>query len=330
MIGCAIALWCLGADKAGRERLIADLEMALLRAEATNADLREKLDRALRPRDRAEAKPSASAWQPSAVAAASDADFQKGSPRFQPPVGALRLTGLLSPELVQSETDAKRSPAVITDAPLETGRDPHSMAEIGRRALGEFRRVLSSTGLNIERLFPQLGPERAEGGPFVPPPAANQSYEISQARLEAMRSLIRSLPLAVPLQYYQLESRFGPRRDPFNRRLSFHTGIDLSAPYMAPVYATAGGVVTYAGYRSEYGKVVEIDHGNGISTLYGHLHRSIVSVGQRVVEHDQIGFLGSTGRSSGPHVHYEILVNDEPQDPEKFIELGHVIPAAER
>ena len=95
---------------------------------------------------------------------------------------------------------------------------------------------------------------------------------------------------------------------------------------MSPVYATAGGIVTYAGYRGDYGKAVEIDHGNGIATVYGHLHRYIVSAGQRVSEHAQIGFLGSTGRSSGPHVHYEIRVNDEPQDPEKFIGLARVIP----
>jgi murein DD-endopeptidase MepM/ murein hydrolase activator NlpD len=107
-------------------------------------------------------------------------------------------------------------------------------------------------------------------------------------------------------------------------------GIDLSAPYVSPVHATAAGTVTYAGNRSDYGKVVEIDHGNGIATLYAHLHRYIVSVGQRVAEHEQIGFLGSSGRSSGPHVHYEVLVNNEPQDPEKFIGLARVIPAAER
>jgi len=141
---------------------------------------------------------------------------------------------------------------------------------------------------------------------------------------------MKSLPLSVPLDYYQLESRFGPRRDPFNRRSAFHTGIDLSAPYMSPVHATAAGTVTYAGYYSDYGKVVEIDHGNGIATLYAHLHRYIVSVGQRVAEHEQVGFLGSSGRSSGPHVHYEVRVNDEPQDPEKFIGLARVIPAAER
>src|SRR5208282_6171530 len=110
--------------------------------------------------------------------------------------------------------------------------------------------------------------------------------------------------------------------DPFNRRPSFHTGLDLSAPYMSPIYATAPGIVTYAGYRGGYGRVVEIDHGNGISTIYGHMYRYMVSVGQRVAQHAQIGSLGSTGRSSGPHVHYEILVNGEPQDPERFIALA--------
>jgi len=136
--------------------------------------------------------------------------------------------------------------------------------------------------------------------------------------------------LPVPLVYCQVGSRFGPRDDPFNRRSSFRTGIDLPAPYMARVHATAGGSVTYGDYRSDYGQLLEIDHGNGIATVYGHLHRYIVSVGQRVAEHEQIGLLGSSGRSSGPHVHYEILVNGEPQDPEKFIGLARIIPAADR
>src|SRR5262249_45306295 len=126
------------------------------------------------------------------------------------------------------------------------------------------------------------------------------------------------------------ESRFGPRRDPFNHRASFHTGIDLSASYLSPVFATAAGTVTFAGYRADYGKVVEISHGNGIATVYGHLHRCLVSVGQSVTEHTQIGLLGSSGRSSGPHVHYEVLVNDEPQDPEKFFWLARVMPAADK
>ena len=221
--------------------------------------------------------------------------------------------------------------AVISDAPPEPEDRSRSLAQLTRQAVAEAKRLLASTGLNVDRLFPQLGQDRGGlGGPFIAPPKASQPGGVIPEKMEELRSLIRSLPLSVPLDYYQLESRFGPRRDPFNRRLAFHTGIDLSAPYMSPVHATGEGTVTYTGYRSDYGKVVEIDHGNGIATLYGHLHRSIVSVGQRVAEHEEIGLLGSSGRSSGPHVHYEVLVNNEPQDPEKFIGLARVIPAANR
>ena len=134
----------------------------------------------------------------------------------------------------------------------------------------------------------------------------------------------------MPLEHYQVASRFDPRRDPFNRRLAVHAGLDLDAAYMSPVYATAPGIVIYAGYRGAYAKVVEIDHGNGIATLYGHMHRYTVSVGQRVEAHTQIGLVGSTGRASGPHVRYEVIMNGQPQDPEKFIELAHLVPTAQK
>ena len=338
LVAIAAALCCLSFDRIGRERLIANKEAAVIRAETANADLQEELagldaamkklqqvsadrDKAVSERDRLRAR----------LAELGEKQTQREIQHPQGQTGPYRLTGLITSELAQAEGGAAQPMMLITDAPPEADREARSVAEMGRRAVAEFRRLLASTGLNIERLFPQFDPRRAQGGPFVPPPKADQADGINQGQLEAMRSLMRSLPLAVPLDQYQLESRFGPRRDPFNRRPSFHTGIDLSAPYMSPVYATAGGVVTYTGWRTEYGKVVEIAHGNGIVTLYGHLHRPIVSVGQRVAEHTQIGYLGSTGRSSGPHVHYEILVNDEPQDPEKFIGLARVIPvAAER
>ena len=88
--------------------------------------------------------------------------------------------------------------------------------------------------------------------------------------------------------------------------------------------------MSYSGYRADYGKIVEIDHGNGLATRYGHLHRAAVSVGQRVAAQTQIGFLGSTGRATGPHVHYEVVVNGEPQDPEKFLGLARVVAAVQR
>ncbi|MBV9203426.1 MAG: M23 family metallopeptidase [Alphaproteobacteria bacterium] len=246
------------------------------------------------------------------------------------PSALRRLAGLIETDFAEPDAALSQPEALKSDGPPEPEPQSRNLAELTRQAVAEAKRLLASTGLNVDRLFPQLGHDHGgRGGPFVAPPKGSRPDEESPAKMEELRSLMRSLPLLVPLDYYQLESRFGPRRDPFNHRLAFHTGIDLSAPYMSPVHATAAGTVSFAGYRSDYGKVVEIDHGNGIATVYGHLHRFIVSVGQRVAERELIGLLGSSGRSSGPHVHYEILVNYEPQDPEKFIGLARLIPAAE-
>ncbi|MGE3784167.1 MAG: M23 family metallopeptidase, partial [Alphaproteobacteria bacterium] len=166
------------------------------------------------------------------------------------------------------------------------------------------------------------------GGPYIPNPRGVQPEQLSAERLEALSRMVKSLPVSAPLHSYEIGSRFGVRGDPINGRGALHTGTDLRAPYMSPVYATAAGTVTFSGYRDDYGKIVEIDHGNGLVTRYGHLSRTTVSVGQRVAAQTQIGFLGSTGRATGPHVHYEVVVNGEPQDPEKFMALGRIVPVA--
>ena len=160
---------------------------------------------------------------------------------------------------------------------------------------------------------------RGLGGPYIPNPRGVQPEQLSAEKLEALSRMVKSLPVAAPLHSYEIGSRFGVRGDPMNAHLALHTGTDFRAPYDLPVYATAAGTVTFSGYRADYGKIVEIDHGNGLATRYGHLNRATVSVGQRVAAQTQIGFLGSTGRATGPHVHYEVVVNGEPQDPEKFM-----------
>ena len=115
---------------------------------------------------------------------------------------------------------------------------------------------------------------RAEGGPFAPPKRADRpTGEIAADGLASIRGFPKALTLSTPLEHYQVASRFGPRRDPFNGRAAFHTGLDFDAACMSPVYATAPRIVTYAGYQSAYGKVVEIDHGDGIVTVDGHMHR---------------------------------------------------------
>jgi murein DD-endopeptidase MepM/ murein hydrolase activator NlpD len=139
---------------------------------------------------------------------------------------------------------------------------------------------------------------------------------------EIVQRLLQTLPFTAPLEKFQVESHFGIRTDPFNGRQALHSGVDLSAPYKTPIYNTSPGTVVFAGFQGAYGKMVEIDHGMGITTKYGHLNRITVNEGQKLSKTTQIGLLGSTGRATGPHVHYEVLVNGVPQDPEKFMQAG--------
>jgi murein DD-endopeptidase MepM/ murein hydrolase activator NlpD len=334
VVAFAVAVCFFALARPGYERALADKQAAMVRTETANAglraevaSLRDKLALAARDRRRATADlDRALSDRDRLRARIADLDQKQSQLDF-----AVRTTALIETGPSQWAADPARPEILISDATPEPEDQSRSVADLARQAVAEVRRLLASTGLNVDRLFPQLAQDRGgRGGPFVVPPKADSPDAMTPDKMEELRSLMKSLPLLVPLDYYQLESRFGPRHDPLNHRSSYHTGLDLSAPYMSPVHATAAGIVTYAGYRSDYGKVVEIDHGNGIATLYAHLHRYIVSVGQRVAEHERVGFLGSSGRSSGPHVHYEVRVNDEPQDPEKFIGLARVMPAVER
>lgn len=198
----------------------------------------------------------------------------------------------------------------------------------GPAEVAAVERALRSAGVDLGRVAAQVAAP-AQGGPFVPPPkdGGGDNDALSREKLVALAALGRSLPVTAPLAQYHLGSPFGPRIDPFNHRLGFHTGIDLDAPSSSPVYATAPGTVIYAGWLGAYGETVEIDHGFGIVTLYGHLQRALVAVGEHVAEQAEIGRVGSTGRSTGPHVHYEVRVDGQPQDPEKFLDLARLVPA---
>lgn len=145
--------------------------------------------------------------------------------------------------------------------------------------------------------------------------------------LDALFSALHHVPLATPVHGTQFEitSGFGPRIDPFTHRVGFHPGIDFGGPWGAIIASTAAGVVVWAGPRAGYGNMVEIDHGYGFRTRYGHLSSILVRVGDKVGNGAPIGRLGSTGRSTGPHVHYEVWVADTLRDPARFIGLGHQV-----
>ena len=207
----------------------------------------------------------------------------------------------------------------------------HTLANIGG-----VEKLIDITGLKAERLLSSAGSRPlGQGGPFV---AARQDGEPAgslKANLinldtylgqwDALRGVVSRLPLTVPMDYFQRTSRYGKRRDPIDRKWAMHYGIDLGGIFKSSVYATAPGVVSYVGWKGKFGRLVEINHGAGIKTRFGHLHKILVKKGQKVGFRDKVGLLGSTGRSTGAHLHYEILFGGRPQDPMKFIKAGRYV-----
>ena len=150
---------------------------------------------------------------------------------------------------------------------------------------------------------------------------AARDYADSQALIDASRDM----PLGTPINTGAQSSGFGVRADPFTRRPAYHAGVDFPGGYATPIFATGPGVVSYTGGRSGYGNVVEIDHGHGLKTRYAHLSAIGVSPGQRVGIGQRIAAMGSTGRSTGTHLHYEVWVNGRAQNPGRFLKAGQYV-----
>ncbi len=145
------------------------------------------------------------------------------------------------------------------------------------------------------------------------------SYETLFETLQTQKDRFESIPSISPTKLGYLSSRFGYRRDPFNGERTFHHGIDIAASSGTHVYATAGGKVVYARYNGGYGYTIKIEHGYGFATIYAHLSRMNVQKGQTVRRGDVIAFIGNSGRSTGPHLHYEIRYNNNPVNPIEYI-----------
>jgi murein DD-endopeptidase MepM/ murein hydrolase activator NlpD len=194
-----------------------------------------------------------------------------------------------------------------------------------------IRRVLSELGLDVGKL-PLAGATRSMGGPFVPAKMApeNAGFErqllrISTARghVERLTRALATVPVRKPVPgEIDMTSGFGMRVDPFLHLPAMHTGLDFRGDIGEAIRATATGTVTHTGWSGGYGKMIEIDHGNGLSTRYGHLSSIDVEDGQHVRAGQIIGRMGSTGRSTGPHLHYETRVGGEAVDPQRFLRAG--------
>jgi len=200
-----------------------------------------------------------------------------------------------------------------------------SMAENYDAKARRIRGVLAELGLDLGR---ETG---AVGGPFVPAhPTRDAGFEpqlhriqIARAQIARLTRTLGTIPVRKPIDgEMDLQSGFGVRIDPFLGTPAIHTGLDLHGETGDPVRATAEGTVIAAGWSGGYGRAVDVDHHNGVSTRYAHLSSIDVRVGQSVKSGQIVGKIGSTGRSTGPHLHYETRLKGEPIDPQKFLRAG--------
>ncbi|MCW2336041.1 murein DD-endopeptidase MepM/ murein hydrolase activator NlpD [Sphingobium sp. B2D3A] len=189
--------------------------------------------------------------------------------------------------------------------------------------LAAVEKAIRSFGLDPARMAVR---ERGQGGPFIPVASivADQpelrDIALLLTRLNTMEAALAAIPSGKPTAAPMTTSSYGYRRDPFNGSLAFHGGIDFRGRMGQPILAAAPGTVTFVGTKHGYGNVVEVDHGKGLSTLYAHLSGFNAKPGQKVARGTQIARMGSTGRSTGTHLHFEVHVHGAAVNPRPFLE----------
>ena len=199
---------------------------------------------------------------------------------------------------------ADRRAARAEAAIRKLGLDPRALVRNSdRRAMGGPLEILAtSSNGEIDPRFERLG--------------------LSLARMSALERGLEGIPQVAPAHVKMVTSSFGYRRDPFTGRAAMHSGLDFKGPTGAPIYAAAKGTISFVGRKSGYGNVVEIKHGNGMMTRYAHMSKFRARVGQAVAAGDVIGAIGSTGRSTGPHLHFEVRINDRAVNPRPLLETA--------
>lgn len=210
--------------------------------------------------------------------------------------------------LQSGDAKNKKDASVPADATIEDG-DP-SDGGMGGEDLpvtdAEIDALLDQTRTGFAALDPELEKLR-------------ESLEQTKTDVAKAQAALRKTPTIWPTDNRRITSLFGVRKDPFTGRARFHAGVDIAGSTGDPIYATADGVVVHSERDSAEGNNITIDHGNGIRTRYMHMSKLIAEVGDKVSKGDVIGELGSTGRSTGPHIHYEVLVAGDQSDPIPYL-----------
>ena len=211
----------------------------------------------------------------------------------------------------------------------EQAKAVEAIAEAANSRVDAAVEVIADAGLRVNVPEGSADSQDAVGGPYIPIggaqalAAAMQEADQAFGRIELVKAEAARLPLIRPMPGGDMTSNFGSRRDPFLGSMAFHAGIDFRSPTGTDIRPTAPGVVAFAGWSGGYGNMVEIDHGNGVTTRYGHMSRIIAHVGDQVTRDTVIGEVGSTGRSTGPHLHYETRINGVPLNPINYINAGN-------
>ena len=265
------------------------------------------------------------------------------APAAQPAQYALATVPNVAPTRTEtSKTDTiARIEGALDQVERRQANALQSLETRAERRARRIRAVLADLGLDHARQAPAAATNRGgTGGPLIPipePTGDTTPFERQVFRLQTvirdhdrLNRLVATIPLGRPHDgETELSSGFGPRLDPFLRTWAMHSGIDFRGATGEPARVTASGRVTHASSMGGYGLMVEVDHGNGMSTRYAHLSRIDVSVGDMVRLGQRIGRIGSTGRSTGPHLHYETRINGEAVDPMRFVRAGLRLASAD-
>ena len=222
---------------------------------------------------------------------------------------------------------------VVKDGPLARLEEQQmEQAALIAEAL-DVRYQVTAAELKRLGLTPaKVGSEGGVGGPFEK--AGNATFKTlfnNWKKLDQLQDGVIAIPAEKPVRQAEFTSGFGVRSDPFKGYAAMHAGIDLSGPYGTPIYATADGTVSNAGWNSGgYGNLIKVDHGRGIETRYGHLSQILVHAGDRITRGQLIGRMGSTGRSTGNHLHYEVRIDGRAVNPIPFMKSTDYVLAMQR
>lgn len=237
---------------------------------------------------------------------------------------------------------AQLAGASAAPSPADVARMQREVSAM-RADVAAIKQVAQQRYLITEQEIRRLGLEPRRlvaggmGGPFEPVTTASnedpnfKALFMSWKKLESLEQGTIAIPSIEPVHGTNFTSGYGVRSDPFRGRAAMHAGIDLAGPIGTPIYATADGMVDRAEWNNGgYGNLVEIDHGHGIQTRYGHLTRYIVAAGQRVKRGELIAYMGSTGRSTGSHLHYEVRLDGRPVNPIPFLQSSDYLQSVQR